>query len=205
MVEFMLWCFMLIFTLSINLVLNVMSWKYLKFITPYDIYSGNFMVVFQTITPTATLPDYLKSYVEEGPAKVGIGVNCTCRYKRVQLKSDLQNSGIWSATARRPHCLCYHPAAFFHHLHLITFSFPLGKIWHTFQNVVNSFFNTHVCWYGVNLSRKWGSDCACTSKSASFLSKNLRALTKAPQESPITNLTLNTKRQIIKCFYITFE
>ena len=66
---------------------------YFKFIKSFGIYSGNFVATFPTITRTEALRGLLKSYVKEDPARVGIGVNCMCIYKRVQLKSDLQNSG----------------------------------------------------------------------------------------------------------------
>lgn len=72
---------------------------YIKFIKPFGIYSGNFVVIFLTVIRIETLRDFLKSCVKEGSAQVGIGVNCLYRYKRVQLKSDLQNSGNRPAAA----------------------------------------------------------------------------------------------------------
>lgn len=61
------------------------------------------------------------------------GQLCVCIYKGVHLKSKLQHSGTWLATARWLHHLCCHSAAFFRHLHLAALSFLQGKIWHAIQ------------------------------------------------------------------------
>lgn len=76
---------MFIFNLSINPVLNVPLRMYIKFIKAFANYSGNFVVIFLTVIRTETLRDLLKICVKEGLAEDGIGVNCACRYKRVQL------------------------------------------------------------------------------------------------------------------------
>jgi hypothetical protein len=52
--------------------------------------------------------------------------------RAVHWKSKLQNTGMHSATAWLPCCMCYPPAVFFHHLHLIVLSFKQGKIQHAF-------------------------------------------------------------------------
>jgi hypothetical protein len=83
------------------------------------------MVVFLTITRTTTLPDALKSYVKEGTAQVGIGVTYMCRYKRVQPPKQWNSKGPQHEGPTA--CII---------AHLITFSFPLGKILHAFQNCV---------------------------------------------------------------------
>jgi len=65
---------------------------------------------------------------------VGTGFNeFYCTYTAVQLKSRLQHNATWMATAWPPHCLCYHSALYFCHLHLMTLSFLHWKIWCVFQ------------------------------------------------------------------------
>jgi hypothetical protein len=57
----------------------------------------------------------------------------------VQLKSKLQNTGTWLATAQPAYRQCYHPAVFFCHFYLML-SFLQGKMWRVLKNVVTSIF-----------------------------------------------------------------
>ena len=203
---------MFLFTLSINPVRNVLSRMYLEFIRLFGVYSGKFMVIFLTITRTETLSALLKSYVTEGQAQVGIGVNDMCRYKRVvaetEIRTPKQRNSIGRSMTASPRVLS--PSSVFSTTFIsLIFHSRKEKFGTLFKillfHFLNLFFNAHV-WYGVTLSRKWGCVCVRIFKSASFLSKkNLRAFTKAPQGNTITKLTLNTKRKIRKCFYTTFE
>jgi hypothetical protein len=42
----------------------------------------------------------------------------------VQLRSEIQHNGTWSSSAWQPGRLCHRPGVFFHHLSLISLSFP---------------------------------------------------------------------------------
>jgi hypothetical protein len=65
----------------------------------------------------------------------------TCLHKAVNLQSKLQRTGTWSATVWPPRCLRHRPAVFFHHLRLVVFSIPKGKISGAFEkNDVISIF-----------------------------------------------------------------
>ena len=59
-----------------------------------------------------------------------------CIYKEVQFKSELQHAGTWSAPAWPPCRLCYRPAVFFRHVHLIALSFRPRHIRSALENIL---------------------------------------------------------------------
>jgi hypothetical protein len=61
------------------------------------------------------------------------GQMIVCIYNGDQLKSTLQHTWTWSAVVWPPCHLCYHPAAFLCHLHLIMPLLPQEKIQHMFH------------------------------------------------------------------------
>lgn len=64
--------------------------------------------------------------------------NYICIYQTVQLKSKLQNNGTWLVSVWPPCHLCYHPAVFSCHFHLIAISSPplQKKIGAYFKSVI---------------------------------------------------------------------
>ena len=71
-------------------------------------------------------------------------------YRGVQLKAEIQHTGIWLVTAWWPYCLCYCPAVFVCYLLLSTLSFLEGKIQHAFQNVILLFIS-----YFYKVAKVW--------------------------------------------------
>jgi len=73
-----------------------------------------------TYITAALRKDLSKSnFAQAGIEYTFIGNN---KCKDVQLKSELQNTKMFSAAALPPRCLCYRPAVLFRHIRLIALS-----------------------------------------------------------------------------------
>jgi len=59
-------------------------------------------------------------------------VHYNCTYKGIKFKLKLQTQWNLTGHSMITPPLCYGPAIFFCHLHLIALSFPQGKVWYGF-------------------------------------------------------------------------